>query len=90
MTLSDPGQPEATLIRLVRVCQRIGGTTAQALLLDHLSHASIPVRHQVFRALRTLDYRCMPEATSELRSLLAAESMAACWAFAITQNIPPQ
>ncbi|MCP4656401.1 MAG: MFS transporter, partial [bacterium] len=55
------GRQIATLVRILRIYQRIGGEAAQRYLLRRIHHLSRHVRRQVFVSLAALDYQARPE-----------------------------
>jgi CRP-like cAMP-binding protein/HEAT repeat protein/ATP/ADP translocase len=63
----------AVRLRLVRVCGRVGGAAAGALLYDRLGAPDPPERTQVLAALSACGYRASAEQTSPLWRQVRAE-----------------
>jgi HEAT repeat protein len=74
--------------RMARVCGRIGGAEAHAVLLAWLDHPDADVRTQVFAALNQADYRPVVGAQPPIHQQLRREVGAAGWIIAAQVACP--
>ena len=79
---AQPGQSRDVATRLARVCGRIGGTHAAALLRRHLDWPDVQVRAQVLAALNQCGYRVGQEDQAYVQEALKAEVAQAAWTLA--------
>jgi HEAT repeat protein len=77
-----PGQSRDVLIRLARVCGRIGGARASALLRRHLDWPDVQVRTEVLAALNQCGYRAGESDHAYVHAALKAEVAQATWTLA--------
>ena len=79
---AQPGQSRDVATRLARVCGRIGGPQAAALLRRHLDWPDVQVRTQVLAALNQCGYRASESDQAYVQNVLKAEVAQAAWTLA--------
>lgn len=77
-----PGQERGIMTRLARICGRIGGAKAAALLHNHLNFPDVAVRSQVLAALNRCGYQAGPEEQPRIQEEIKAEVTEAAWLLA--------
>jgi AAA family ATP:ADP antiporter len=76
------GQERGVMIRLARICGRIGGAKAVVLLHSHLNFPDTEVRTQVLLALSRCGYQAEVEAQPAIHQEISAEVAGAAWTLA--------
>jgi ATP/ADP translocase len=79
---AQPGQSRDVATRLARICGRIGGPQAAALLRRHLDWPDVQVRTQILAALNQCGYRAGESDQAYVQSALKAEVAQAAWTLA--------
>jgi CRP-like cAMP-binding protein len=74
-----PGQSRQTLARLARICGRIRGQQAMALLRDNLDYPDGTVRFQVLTSLSLCGYQAQLEEVGLVQEKIRDELAAAAW-----------
>ena len=78
-TFMQPVQPRQVLIWIARICGRIGGPAAIALLEDHIAFADTDVRGQVLAALNRCGYHVQGDGVTRIRNQITAEVADVAW-----------
>jgi CRP-like cAMP-binding protein len=81
-TFAQAGQSRDVLTRLARICGRIGGAQAAALLRRQLDWPDVQVRAQVLAALNQCGYRATAIDQGDFRQAIEAEVAQAAWTLA--------
>lgn len=86
-SLFPPGQERGVMTRLARVCGRIGGAKAAALLQSHLNFPDVAARSQVLGALNRCGYQAGPEEQPHIQEEIKAEIAEAAWLLATLHDL---
>lgn len=84
---TQTGQERATRVRIARICGRIRGEPAIALLQEQLDVPDAAVRNSVLVALSLCGYRAQDDRLQRLQDHIAAEVEHATWALAALADI---
>jgi hypothetical protein len=77
--LAQEGQGREVLIRVARICGRIGGVEAVELLEENQDFPDVQVRSQILLALNRCGYQARAEARGRIEQTLRAEVAQAAW-----------
>ncbi len=84
---NKPGQDRGTLVRMARICGRIRGERAIALLQEHIDIPDVAVRNCVLVALGLCGYRAQDGGLEFIQQQIAQEVGEATWTLAALTDI---
>lgn len=85
--LAQQGQEREVLMRLARICGRIGGGEAVTLLEENLDFPDVQVRSQILLALNRCSYQARTESRARVEQALRAEVAQAAWSQACLADL---
>lgn len=81
------GQPRGVLIRIARICGRIQGNQAIAVLRDKIDFPDEDVRYQILVSLSLCGYRARPEEIPIIQQKIKEEVADATWTLATLADL---
>ena len=85
--LSQEGQAREVLIRLAKICGRIGEPEAIALLEQHLDFPDEAVRFHILVALNQCGYQAQDEQIVLIEQAIKADIAHICWILAVLSDL---
>ena len=86
---ADPSTPNNSRVRLARVCGKIGGDKARAMLRNNLDFPDLTVRGAVLEALAMAGFQADPEEVQDFKTMIRREAGEIVWGLAAVEDLGP-